>query len=79
MLMRGTTRASPCVAWAGVRRSCRLLKKHGSWSFEILLFDFGKYAVMDTHKAWALKLRRQQHDSYTEAFERLMRDLKAGE
>jgi hypothetical protein len=55
------------------------LKKHGSWSFEILLFDFGKYAVMDTHKAWALKLRRQQHDSYTEAFERLMRDLKAGE
>ena len=46
-------------------------------------------AVMDTDKAWASKLRRSRHigdftewkdrDSYQKAFDRLVRDLKAGD
>jgi hypothetical protein len=44
-------------------------------------------AVMDTDQAWAAKLRRtrhigdfsrwKDHDAYQQAFERLLRDLKA--
>jgi len=47
------------------------------------------YAVMNTTKAWAAELRRTRHigdftcwkdnDCYQKAFERLLRDLKAGE
>jgi len=45
-------------------------------------------AVMDTNKAWAAKVRQRHigdftdwknHDSYKEAFDRLLRDLKASE
>jgi uncharacterized protein YjbI with pentapeptide repeats len=46
-------------------------------------------SVMDTDKAWAADIRRQRHigdfrewknhDSFKKAFERLLRDLKAGE
>ena len=45
-------------------------------------------AVMDTKEAWAADIRRVRHmgdfrgwkvhDTYRQAFERLMRDLKAG-
>jgi hypothetical protein len=46
-------------------------------------------AVVDTDEAWAADLRRMRHigdfrewkspDKYKEGFERLMRDLRAGE
>ena len=58
-------------------------KRNTTVFFPIRLDD----AVMDTEKAWAAKLRRSRHigdftnwkdhDSYVNAFERLLRDLKA--
>ena len=58
-------------------------KRNTTVLFPIRLDD----AVMDTEKAWAANLRRSRHigdftnwkdnDSYQNAFDRLLRDLKA--
>jgi uncharacterized protein YjbI with pentapeptide repeats len=59
-------------------------KENGTVLFPIRIDD----AVMDSDKAWAATIRRtrhvgdftrwKEHDSYQRAFERLLRDLKAG-